>query len=122
MHIPGRTAQIKLYQGKWTDGIETDDPGRFEIAKTFDGKVGVSTCGTIFGLVDGWSLPYDLPNARLTHMSYRLDKYFVPAEVIARLREPAFGKFLFNAGGMGMSALWVEVDDLEDAFRELGLL
>jgi hypothetical protein len=119
----GKSVPIKLYRGKCTYPAPEHREIRDEIDQMYDGRVGVSADGEVFGLVDGWSLPYELENARLTHMAYRLDKYFQPADVIARMREGEFtGRFLFNAGGMGMSALWAEVDDLERAFRELGLL
>lgn len=119
-----RMASIRLYQGKWTNGIDQDaDP--FVIDKIYEARVGVSRDGEIFGLVDDWHLSYDLPDdcIRISMMSYRLDEYFVPAEVIDRMRDDgANGRFLFNAGGMGVVALWAEADDMERAFRELDLL
>lgn len=120
----GRMSPIRLYQGKWTNGID-QDADLYVIDKIYEARVGVSRDGEIFGLVDDWHLPYDLPDdvIRLSMMSYRLDEFFVPADVIARLREPGIiGRFLFNAGGMGVAALWAEADDMERAFRDLGLL
>jgi hypothetical protein len=123
-HAAVKLADIKLYEGKWTDGTKANDPERFEVSKTFNGRVGVTADEKIFGLVRGWHMPHYLPEVpELSHMSYRLDEYFRPAEVIARMREEGQLKiFLFNAGGMGMSALWAEVDDMERAFQELDLL
>jgi hypothetical protein len=123
-YTAARTASIKLYQGKWTDGTLADDPGRFKVDKTYDGQVGVTEDGGVFGLVWGFHMPHYRSGAQeLSHMAYYLDEYFQPAKVIARMREDdEFGIFLFNAGGMGISALWAEVDDMERAFQELGLL
>jgi hypothetical protein len=126
-HVIGRTAPIRLYEGVWTDGTLASDPDRFKVAHTYDGRVGVTEDepgkDRIFGLIWGWSLSYEVDPPELTHMSYYLDKYFQPAEIIARMREEGqMSIFLFNAGGMGMSALWAEVDDMERAFQELGLL
>jgi hypothetical protein len=123
-HVVGKTAPIRLYEGKWTDGTKADDPVRFEVAKIFNGQVGTTQDGKIFGLIHGYHWPNYRPEVpELTHMSYRLDEYFQPAEVIAKMREDGqLGVFLFNVGGMGVSALWAEADDMEQAFRELDLL
>lgn len=123
-HKAARVTDIKLYEGKWTDGLKADDPDRYQVAKTYNGQVGVTKDGRIFGLVWGYHMPHYQPEVpELSHMCYRLDEYFQPAEVITRMREEGqLGIFPFNAGGMGMSALWAEADDMERAFQELGLL
>lgn len=126
-HKIGKMARVRVYESKSAYRVEDHQKAIEEIAKVYDGRVGVNADGTIFGLVDDWHLPYDLPNdvIRLSHMSYYLDEWFAPAKVIERLRDEVLnpqGRFLFNAGGMGMAALWVEADDMERAFRELGLL
>lgn len=72
------------------------------------GEVGVNADGTIFGYV---------VRGELTHMSYRLDEYFVPAEVIAR-RGDGDTPFYFDAGGR----FAISIYELERAFRALGLL
>lgn len=40
--------------------------------------------------------------------------------VIRERREEGFEEFYFNAGGMGHEAVCVKIDDLAEAFRELG--
>ena len=120
----GKSTPVKIYRGKWTDGTKADDPDQFVVDQTYDGRVGVSVDGKVFGLVDDWHLPYNLASARLSHMSYYCDgDNFDAAESLAWMRSPGHrGIWLFNGGGMGMSALWATADDMERAFRELGLL
>jgi glucose-6-phosphate 1-dehydrogenase len=72
------------------------------------GEVGVNTDRTIFGYV---------ARGELTHMSYRLNEYFVPANVISARREKGI-PFYFHAG----DRLSISASELERAFRELGLL
>jgi len=78
--------------------------------KPYDGKVGVGQDGTIFGLVAEFY-------GELSYMSYRLDEYFVPSDVVATTRAKS-GLFYFDVG----NELTIDVDELERAFRELGLL
>lgn len=73
-----------------------------------NGEVGVNEDRTIFGYV---------AYGRITHMSYRLDEFFVPSEVIANTRG-GDGKFYFDWG----NKFTIDADVLEDAFRRLDLL
>lgn len=77
----------------------------------FNGAVGVNVDGTIFGYVSQFHVD------SLSHMSYYLDKYFVPREVVAQTRKNG-GKFYFDAG----NEITINADVLEDAFRRLGIL
>jgi hypothetical protein len=123
-HTIGKMAVLRVYQGKYVYPAREHMEIRDEVDRVFEARVAVNHDGTIFGLVDDWYLPYDLPDhvIRLSMMSYYLDKYFQPAEVIARLREAgANGRFLFDAG-QSRAPLWAEADDMERAFQELGLL
>lgn len=76
--------------------------------KPVNGEVGVSADGTTFGYVS---------RGQLSHMSYYLDKWFVPAEVVAEARAQG-GKFYFDVGNV----FTIDADVLEDAFRRLDLL
>lgn len=72
------------------------------------GEVGVNVDGTMFGYVS---------RGALTLMSYSLDSTFVPMEVVATTRERG-ALFFFDVG----NDFTISADELERAFRELGLL
>ena len=80
----------------------------YELGKSV-GRVGLNKAGTMFGHVSRFH------NDSLSFMSYSLDQYFVPKEVVADARARG-GQFYFMGNEFMISA-----DELERAFKELGI-
>lgn len=76
--------------------------------KSEPGEVGINKDGTVFGYVS---------RGAITFMSYLLSDHFIPAKVIALCREKD-APFYFDYG----NKFTISADELERAFRELGIL